>query len=330
VAAATLRPRLRPRSQRARSLPGAPEACRERGQAFWRSPWERPASAAQAKEELTKLKPLKARDKQREQATPRADLRDQYQPQHCTSLTSAAASVSFTAASTATSSTITSAAACNACNARFGQVGIDTYRPKAVLSDWTERNRQIALTVADAAEAVGRSSTQVGGATGPRHLRCTSAAPPLHLRCTSAAPPLHLARNAPAPRPASRAQVALNWVASQPAVTAPVFAVRTAAQLEEVNSSPPTASSPPAQPPAEPSHLPRCSPAPRLPLSNGASSPRPRQVIGSLRFRLPAAQMQMLNEVSAIDMGFPQRWKDGDFLVSRNMVVEKRAASPYS
>ena len=40
--------------------------------------------------------------------------------------------------------------------------------------------------------------------------------------------------------------------------------------------------------------------------------------------------MQMLNEVSAVDMGFPQRWKDGDFLVSRNMVVEKRAASPYS
>ena len=40
-------------------------------------------------------------------------------------------------------------------------VGIDSYRPKAVLREWTERNAEIAHTVGAAAAACGRTPTQV-------------------------------------------------------------------------------------------------------------------------------------------------------------------------
>ena len=50
-------------------------------------------------------------------------------------------------------------------------------------------------------------------------------------------------------------------------------------------------------------------------------------VLGSLDFTIPQAQLAALDEVSAIDVGFPQRWGDGDTFVSRGQSVEKRAAS---
>jgi aryl-alcohol dehydrogenase-like predicted oxidoreductase len=40
-------------------------------------------------------------------------------------------------------------------------VGIDSYRPKAVLREWTERNAEIAHTVGATAAACGRTPTQV-------------------------------------------------------------------------------------------------------------------------------------------------------------------------
>merc|ERR1711924_147556 len=39
--------------------------------------------------------------------------------------------------------------------------GIDTYRPKAVLGDWNEKNRAISLEVSAIAKEISRSSTQV-------------------------------------------------------------------------------------------------------------------------------------------------------------------------
>eukprot|EP00941_MAST-03F_sp_MAST-3F-sp1_P001868 g1868.t1 len=39
--------------------------------------------------------------------------------------------------------------------------GVDTFRPKAVLGDWNERNRKICLTVADVAKECGKSCAQV-------------------------------------------------------------------------------------------------------------------------------------------------------------------------
>ena len=70
-------------------------------------------------------------------------------------------------------------------------VGVDSYRPKAVLRDWNERNYQIAHTVGAAAAACGRSPSQV----------------------------------------------AVNWVAKRPAVAAPIFAVRSREQLDDVMGS---------------------------------------------------------------------------------------------
>jgi len=96
--------------------------------------------------------------------------------------------------------------------------GIDTYRPKAVLGDWNEKNRAISLEVSAVAAEIGRTATQV----------------------------------------------AFNWQLQKPGTTSPIFAVRTQAQLDDV--------------------------------------------IGSLAFRLTSEQMQRLDDVSKIDMGFPQRW----------------------
>jgi aryl-alcohol dehydrogenase-like predicted oxidoreductase len=113
-------------------------------------------------------------------------------------------------------------------------VGIDSYRPKAVLRDWNERNYQIAHAVGAAAAACGRTP----------------------------------------------AQVAINWVANRPAVTAPIFSARSREQLDDV--------------------------------------------LGSLDFQIPQSQLAALDEVSSIDLGFPQRWGDGDVFVSRGQTVEKR------
>ena len=113
-------------------------------------------------------------------------------------------------------------------------VGVDSYRPKAVLRDWNERNYEIAHTVGAAAAACGRTPTQV----------------------------------------------ALNWVANQPGVCAPIFAVRSREQLDDA--------------------------------------------LGSLDFHIPEPQLAALNDVSSIDLGFPQRWGDGDFFVCRGQSVQKR------
>ena len=113
-------------------------------------------------------------------------------------------------------------------------VGIDSYRPKAVLRDWNERNYEIAHTVSATAAACGRTPTQV----------------------------------------------AVNWAASRPGVTAPIFAVRSREQLDDV--------------------------------------------LGSLDFSIPQANLAALDEVSSLDLGFPQRWGDGDFFVSRGQTIEKR------
>jgi len=100
----------------------------------------------------------------------------------------------------------------------MGSVGVDTYRPKAVLGDWNEKNRSIALEVAAIASELGRTSPQVS----------------------------------------------FNWLLQKPGTTSPIFAVRTQAQLDDV--------------------------------------------IGSMAFKLSSEQMKRLDEVSKIDMGFPQRW----------------------
>ena len=113
-------------------------------------------------------------------------------------------------------------------------VGIDTYRPKAVLREWTERNHEIAHTVGAAAAACGRTP----------------------------------------------AQVAINWTANRSGVTAPIFAVRSREQLDDV--------------------------------------------VGSLDFTIPSPQLAALDDVSRVDLGFPQRWGDGDFFVARGQQVEKR------
>lgn len=115
-------------------------------------------------------------------------------------------------------------------------VGIDSYRPKAVLRDWNDRNSSIAHAVAAAGSACGRTPTQV----------------------------------------------AINWAASHPAVTAPIFAVRSREQLDDA--------------------------------------------IGSLDFAIPPAQLAALDDVSAIDLGFPQRWGGGDFFVCRGQTVEQRSS----
>ena len=81
----------------------------------------------------------------------------------------------------------------------------------------------------------------------------------------------------------SRAQVAINWGAGRSGVTAPIFAVRSREQLDDV--------------------------------------------VGALDFTIPSAQMAALDEVSKVDLGFPQRWGDGDFFVCRGQEVEKRGFS---
>jgi len=96
--------------------------------------------------------------------------------------------------------------------------GVDTFRPKAVLENWNEKNRNIALEVGAIAAELGRSSTQV----------------------------------------------AFNWLLQKPGTTSPIFAVRTKAQLDDV--------------------------------------------IGSLAFKMTSMQMRRLDDVSKIEMGFPQRW----------------------
>jgi len=96
--------------------------------------------------------------------------------------------------------------------------GIDTFRPKAVLGDWNEKNRNIALEVGAIADELGRTSTQVS----------------------------------------------FNWLMQKPGTTSPIFAVRTQRQLDDV--------------------------------------------IGSLAFKLTSEQMKRLDDVSKIEMGFPQRW----------------------
>ena len=47
-------------------------------------------------------------------------------------------------------------------------------------------------------------------------------------------------------------------------------------------------------------------------------------VLGSLDFSIPQANLAALDEVSSLDLGFPQRWGDGDFFVSRGQTIEKR------
>ena len=113
-------------------------------------------------------------------------------------------------------------------------VGVDSYRPKAVLRDWNERNYEIAHTVGAAAGACGRTPTQV----------------------------------------------AINWAANRQGVCAPIFAVRSREQLDDV--------------------------------------------LGALDFSIPEHQLAALDDVSRIDLGFPQRWGDGDFFVCRGQHVQKR------
>jgi len=117
--------------------------------------------------------------------------------------------------------------------------GVDTYRPKAVLGDWTEKNRAIALEVSAIAKEIGRTPTQV----------------------------------------------AFNWSLQKPGTTSPIFAVRTQEQLDDV--------------------------------------------IGSLAFRLKMDQMQRLDDVSKIDMGFPQRWGDGAITRGGGSIVVERRQGTY-
>lgn len=105
--------------------------------------------------------------------------------------------------------------------AAMSKKNVDTYRPKAVLESWTDKNRAISMEVSAVAKDIGRTATQV----------------------------------------------AFNWLLQKPGTTSPIFAVRTQKQLDEV--------------------------------------------IGSLEFRLGKDQMERLDKVSAIDMGFPQRWNIG-------------------
>lgn len=116
-------------------------------------------------------------------------------------------------------------------------VGVDSYRPKAVLREWSERNSSIAHAVGAAAAACGRTPTQV----------------------------------------------ALNWAARHGGVTAPIFSARSREQLDDV--------------------------------------------LGSLDFTIPDSQLAHLDDVSAIDLGFPQRWGDGDFFVCRGQNVQRRPGS---
>lgn len=95
---------------------------------------------------------------------------------------------------------------------------VDTYRPKAVLGDWNEKNRAIALETSAVAKEIGRTATQV----------------------------------------------AFNWSLRKPWSTSPIFAVRTQAQLDDV--------------------------------------------LGSLDFTLKGDHMKRLDDVSKVDLGFPQRW----------------------
>merc|ERR1719191_313334 len=67
--------------------------------------------------------------------------------------------------------------------------GVDTYRPKAVLGDWNEKNRAISLEVSAIAKEIGRTSTQV----------------------------------------------AFNWSLQKPGTTSPIFAVRTQKRLDEIS-----------------------------------------------------------------------------------------------
>jgi len=106
------------------------------------------------------------------------------------------------------------------CVAMGESFGVDTYRPKAVLGDWNEKNRNISLEVSAVAKELGRTATQV----------------------------------------------AFNWSLQKPGTTSPIFAVRTQKQLDDV--------------------------------------------IGSLSFRLTDTHMKRLDDISKIDMGFPQRWGD--------------------
>ena len=46
--------------------------------------------------------------------------------------------------------------------------------------------------------------------------------------------------------------------------------------------------------------------------------------LGSLDFKIPEPQLAALEDVSSIDLGFPQRWGDGDFFVCRGQVVQRR------
>lgn len=111
---------------------------------------------------------------------------------------------------------------------------MDTYRPKAVLGDWNEKNRAISLEVSAIAKEIGRTSTQVS----------------------------------------------LNWSLQKPGTTSPIFAVRNQAQLDDV--------------------------------------------VGSMAFRLTKAHMQRLDDISKIEMGFPQRWGD---MGQGKCEVERRAGS---
>merc|ERR1712183_583467 len=106
----------------------------------------------------------------------------------------------------------------NRAEQRSAMGGVDTFRPKAVLGDWNEKNRAIALEVGTIAAETGRTATQV----------------------------------------------AFNWLLQKPGTTAPIFAVRKQDQLDDV--------------------------------------------VGSLAFKLTASQMKRLDDVSKIEMGFPQRW----------------------
>ena len=51
-------------------------------------------------------------------------------------------------------------------------------------------------------------------------------------------------------------------------------------------------------------------------------------VLSSLDFTIPDHQLAALEDVSGIDLGFPQRWGDGDFFVCRGQSVQKRLGTP--
>mmetsp|Transcript_39484 Transcript_39484/g.79153 ORF Transcript_39484/g.79153 Transcript_39484/m.79153 type:complete len:373 (-) Transcript_39484:110-1228(-) len=109
-------------------------------------------------------------------------------------------------------------------------IGVDTKRAKAVLDNWTDTNKAIALEVEKVATELGKSCTQV----------------------------------------------AINWALRQPCVQSPIIGVRSVEQLDDC--------------------------------------------LGAVDVAITPEQMERLNKVSAIDVGFPQRWGAGRASMSMGFI----------